>query len=136
MDAGHLDHGLSGLRQILIVDGKPSEVLQPGEGLLDNLSFGKDLELAGAFIRTKNNFDNPSELVRYPVPERALVSAVSKYLSETREFVYQFPDNLRRFLAVVQVGFMDGDCHRKPKCVNHNVFLAPFDLFVAVNPSV
>ena len=63
-----------------------------------------------------------------------LVSAVGKDLRQARELVFQLLDNLRRTLAVVEVGFIDGDGHRQPKCVNHNVFLAPFDLLVPVCP--
>lgn len=136
LDAGELDHGLSRRRQILMVDGEPSVVLQPGEGSFDYPSFGKDLELGRALIRTKDNFYNPSEFVRYPVAKRALVSAVSKYLFQTRELVLQLLNDLRSALAVMQVGLMNGNGHREPKCINHNMFLAPFDLFVAVNPSI
>lgn len=45
-------------------------------------------------------------------------------IRQARELVLQLLDGLRRALAVMEVGFMDGDGHRQPKCVNHNMFLA------------
>lgn len=89
-DAGRLDHGLSCLRQIFVVDGEPSEVLQPGEGSFDDPSLGEDLELARTFIRTQNDLDNPSELVCCPVPKGALVTSVCKYLFPAPELVFRF----------------------------------------------
>ena len=65
-----------------------------------------------------------------------MVSAVSQYLFQTRELVLQLLNDFRSALAVMQVGLMNGDGHREPQCINHNMFLAPFDLFVAVNPSI
>ena len=44
---------------------QPSEVFQPGEGPFDNPSFREDMELTGAFVRTKHDFDNP--IVLFPV---------------------------------------------------------------------
>ena len=87
LDAGQLNHSLSGLRQELIVDGQSTEVLQPGESSFDNPSSGDDLEFAGAFVRAKHDFDDPAELPEHPVTKGALVSAVGKYLSQARELV-------------------------------------------------
>ena len=87
LDAGQLNHSLSGLRQELIVDGQSAKVLQPGESSFDNPSSGDDLEFAGAFVRAKHDFDDPAELPERPVTKGALVSAVGKYLSQARELV-------------------------------------------------
>ena len=38
--------------------------------------------------------------------------------------------------TVMNVSLMDHDTHREAKCINNNVFLAPFDLFVAVNDTI
>ena len=38
--------------------------------------------------------------------------------------------------TVMNVSLMDHDTHREAKCINNNVFLAPFDLLVAVNATV
>lgn len=65
LDAGELNHGLSRFRQILIVNGESSEVLQPGKGSFDNPSFGKDLELAGALIRTKDDLLTSPFFLKY-----------------------------------------------------------------------
>ena len=59
-----------------------------------------------------------------------MVSAVSQYLFQTRELVLQLLNDFRSALAVMQVGLMNGDGHREPQCINHNMFLAPFDLFL------
>lgn len=42
-------------------------------------------------------------------------------------------DYLRGTLVIMNVSLMDGYCHWKSKCINHNMFLASFDLFVPVN---
>lgn len=95
LDTGQLDHCFSGLRQKLVVDGQPSEVLQPGESPFDNPSFQEDLELTGTFIGAKHDFNDPAELSSHPVTKGALVPAICKYLTEARELVFKFLDNLR-----------------------------------------
>ncbi len=36
----------------------------------------------------------------------------------------------------MDIRLMNYHAHRKTKCINHNVFLAPLDLLVAVDPTV
>ena len=38
--------------------------------------------------------------------------------------------------TVMNVSLMNHDTHKEAKCINNNVFLAPFDLFVAVNDTI
>lgn len=129
-----LHDGLRCLCEILVVKGEPSEVLQPGEGALHDPPLGQHREPGRAVVGPEGDLEVPSESFRHPVSKRALVSAVGKNLLQARELVLQLLDSLRRTLAVMEVGFMDGDGHRQPKCVNHNMFLASFDLLVPVCP--
>lgn len=93
-------------------------------------------EITWTFIRAKHDFNNPSELPGHPITKGASVSSISKYFSESRKLVLQLLYDLRCTSAIMQIGFVDGHSHWNAKCVNHNVFLAPFDFFVSVNPSI
>lgn len=129
-----LHDGLRSLCEILVVKGEPSEVLKPGERALYDPPLGQHREPGRAVVGPEDDLKVPSEQVGHPVSKRALVSAVGKNPLQARELVLQLLDSLRRTLAVVEVGLMDGDGHRHHKCVNHNMFLASFDLLVPVCP--
>ena len=134
MTQGELHHRFGGFSQVFVVDGESSKVLQPREGSLDNPSFRKHLEFGRTFVRPEYNLHGPTESFRHPVSQRALISTVGKDFLQTRELVFHLLDSHRRTFTVMKISFMDGNGHGQSKCVNHNMFLTSFDLFVAVNP--
>lgn len=76
LDECNLHHGFCRFRQKLIVDGQPSEVLQPCESLFHNPTVRQYLKLGGAFIRPDYDFQYPSELLHDPIGQSPSVASV------------------------------------------------------------
>ena len=103
---GELHHCLGGIGQKFVVDSESAEVLESGEGALDNPSFRKHLKFGRAFVRPEQDLHGPAEFFRHPVSKRALVSTVGKNLLQARELVFHLLDSLRCTLAVMEAGFI------------------------------
>lgn len=87
-----MDHGLGGIGVELVVQGNPSEIVQPSERPFDNPSQRDDVELLRAFIGTKHDIKLASKrladrLLQFVAP----VATVRKYLLQPRELVGKFP---------------------------------------------
>jgi len=131
-----LNHGFVSLGTELIIDVQPPVVLQPGERSFDNPTLGKDPELGRALVGPEHDFDDPSELFGNPVSKVPAISAICKYLAQTRKFVLEAFDNLRCSLAVMYVRLVGNNAERKSQSINDYVLFPAFDLLAAVNTPV
>ena len=95
---GQLDHSLGRVSKIFIVDGQASEVLQPGERALNDPSFGNHRKLGRTFVRAKNNFHRPSELLCNPVSECSMVATICKYPDKAGKLMLKSLYHLRSTL--------------------------------------
>ncbi len=67
---------------------------------------------------------------------RPFVSAVRQHLFQSGEAALHLVNNAIRTDTVMDIRLVNHHAHRKPKCVKHNMFLAPFSPLVAVDPTI
>ena len=92
-----------------------------------------------SFLHFKNRIrrlmkpPDSSEFLCYPVADCPMVASICKYLDKVGKLAFNPLYNLRSTLAVMKVCLVNSCCHWKSKCINHNMFLSSFNLFVPVN---
>ena len=134
IDHGNDDHCFTALGECLVVFRQSAVLTQPGERSLDNPSLWQHHKAVR--FGTFDNFNEPSRPAARPVNKPAGIAAVSEDQLQTAEACAKSLQDQSSAVAILNVGWMDNQCHDQTHGVDDQMTLAAKDFLARIVPTI
>ena len=128
------DHGFAAFGQRFIVFGESSIFAEPGERAFDNPSFRQNHESTDCV--TLDDLDESAMPPANPVHKLSGISLIGKNQSQSTKAGPQLLNDQSATVAVLNVGWMDYQCHDQTQRVYDQMPLAALDFLARVVPTI
>jgi len=134
IDHGNADHGLTALRQRLIVFGKSAVLPKPCECSFNNPSLGEDDELVR--LRAFDDLNDPAVPADRPIHKLPGITSIGPDHFKAPPSRTELMDQQFAAVTVLNVGRVNDQCEDQAERVHNDMALTPLDFLARVVPSV